>query len=1407
MYPACSTAYADRTVLLRKINIGNATMPVSSPNQPSIEDLAEEFLERRRQGERPSLQEYAARYPELAGEIREFFPVLGLVEDFKPDTDDVTGSIGGSMVPGIGTLLERLGDFRLLREVGRGGMGVVYEAEQESLGRRVALKVLLSHRLHDPITLIRFHREAKAAARLHHTNIVPVFGVGEHGGAHFYVMQFIRGLPLDAVLDEVRRLRGPATNGGSRRAPSSVAATGNLNPTELALSLTTGRFLAPQPTKSDTTPSNSHPVDAAPPMSTGDGPAVDLFDQSGFSAATDSARTYARRVAMLGLQVAEALDYAHQHGILHRDIKPSNLLLDAHGMVWVSDFGLAKVASDSDLTRTGDIVGTIRYMAPERFEGRCDVRADIYALGLTLYELLALRPAFDAEDRHALIRQMTQEEPCPLRQVDPTVPRDLDTIIQTAIAKDPKDRYATAAELRDELERFLSDRPIRSRPVSPLERYWRWCRRNPLLALASSAACALVIAIAIVSTVAAYRNGRLAEQLKGQRDDANRNLIQAYGNEAEARRHSRRAGQRFEALDAIARAVRLARSTGLSEQDRLHLRNQAIGAMGLTDIRVGWQVELSDPVHHGFTIDSSFERYAFKRDDGAVVVRRIADNHELLELPGLPRRVQNVVGEFSPDGAHLAMQSWNDGDVLQVWDLTARRLVMTETDFSAGFVHPWAFHPDRRRIVFGRKDGSIVVVDLADGRELRRWKTGFGSATTIAFDRGGSRLALVSGFSGSVHVLDSESGRVLAQLDNPASVFSLAWNPRRPNLLAAGVEDGTIRIWDVDTGRQTVPPLEGDSYNGLHVAFHPGGDLLASRGWHEVLRLWDIRTGRQILSMPSGWLPELHFARDGSRLSAHAAGGRAGILEVSYQDECRSLVREQTPLSNNAAALAVDPSGRHLAAACRKGIMLWDLPSGTPLSILPVSGLVARVQFDPAGSILTSAPMTLRWPISSRPDGPTIGPPQFLQWYGTRDGFSCSRDGRVVALAIYNGGGLVFDADQPANSRRFMPHRDTRHIVLSPDGRWLVTASHTEATQRAWDTRTGRRIRDFPEDLRNSATLFSPDGRLLALNVQGEGWELIETETWRPIIRFADTSGAAAFSPDSAIFAHETDFKSRAGSIALVEVATGRELARIDDPDGAGAAQLLFSPDGMQLIASLKDQPFIRIWDLCALRQRLAELDLDWSPPPAWGSAMTPTPDFELPLQPSYRVDRGQFDEWIKLVPTKRREQAVADAEELLKHQPDQAEVRDWLAESCNEFAWRLVAGPKSDRDPTRALPLARRAVALAPDNDMYLNTLGLTLYRAGRYEEAISVLERSLGNHNNLSIPYDLFFLTLCHARQGDAGRARACFDRAVTWLKTNSKQIGQTAQELKVFRAEAEALLRASFGELPDDVFAGVP
>jgi serine/threonine protein kinase/tetratricopeptide (TPR) repeat protein len=468
------------------------------PPEDRVGELAEAFLERHRRGECPSVEEYASDYPELAGEIRRLFPALVMMEDLRPAASDLAGGAAAA----CGTAPERLGDYRILREVGRGGMGVVYEAEQESLGRRVALKVLAAHGLRNPRQLLRFHREARAAGRLHHTNIVPVFGVGESEGQHYYVMQFIPGLGLDAVLEEIKLLRGHCPKDGVPARPVG----GGPSAADVARSLMTGQFRTPP--VQETSEESPVPAQATAAVAPASPSSVVLPGQSRGSSATDSAGRYARSVALIGVQVAEALDYAHRQGTLHRDIKPSNLLLDGQGNVWVADFGLAKAADSDDLTHTGDIVGTIRYMAPERFEGRCDARSDVYALGLTLYELLALRPAFDRSDRVELIRQVTHEEPPRLGAVDPTIPRDLRTVVHKAIEREPNRRYVGAGALAEDLRRFLEGRPIRARRVSPPEHAWRWCRRNPAVAgLAAAAFLAMAVGMA-VSTWQAIRARR-----------------------------------------------------------------------------------------------------------------------------------------------------------------------------------------------------------------------------------------------------------------------------------------------------------------------------------------------------------------------------------------------------------------------------------------------------------------------------------------------------------------------------------------------------------------------------------------------------------------------------------------------------------------------------------------------------------------------------------------------------------------------------------------------------------------------------------------------------------------------------------------------------------------------------------
>ncbi len=285
---------------------------------------------------------------------------------------------------------------------------------------------------------------------------------------------------------------------------------------------------------------------------------------------------YHRSVARLGAQVAEALAHAHQHGVLHRDIKPANLLLDLEGTIWVTDFGLAKSEQSDELTSPGDVVGTVRYMAPERFRGQADPRSDIYGVGVTLYEMLALRPAFGGVHRVQVIHSILHTDPEPLREQEPRVPRDLETIVLKAIAKDPSDRFVDALELAAELRRYLDGRPIHSRRLSAPERVWRWSRRNRALACLTLLAMALssILVIGFAAAAWEFREQRdavrtaqgkteasLGRALSAEREgraELGRSLLR----QARALRYSGQPGRRFGALEALADAARIAHEVG-----------------------------------------------------------------------------------------------------------------------------------------------------------------------------------------------------------------------------------------------------------------------------------------------------------------------------------------------------------------------------------------------------------------------------------------------------------------------------------------------------------------------------------------------------------------------------------------------------------------------------------------------------------------------------------------------------------------------------------------------------------------------------------------------------------------------------------------------------------------------------
>jgi tRNA A-37 threonylcarbamoyl transferase component Bud32 len=419
--------------------------PSRSDNATDIETLAEQFVEQLHAGETPTIKQYAQAYPALADEIRDLFPTILKMETMRRHKSS------GRPVPGhaVERMPEQLSDFRIVREIGRGGMGIVYEAEQLSLARRVAIKVLPRGYFNDPERRKRFQREAQIAGRLHHTNIVTVHGIGSDEGYDFFVMQYIDGVSLD-------------------------------------------EFIA------------SH----------------NMADE----------RIEWRRVARFGIQAARAMHYAHEQGVLHRDIKPANLLLASdesgeHERVWITDFGLAlALESDAERSETVGTPGTLRYMPLEQLEGQPTAQSDIYSLGLTLYELLVGTPAYQDSSSSRLLQRIRQGDLTPLREIDDSFPRDLDAILGKATDKTLPGRYRTAKDLADDLERLLTNHPVRARRVTPLEHAIRWMQRNPLAAALSCLAAVLLIGVITTTTLGYFsakagerRETALRESEQGQR--------------------------------------------------------------------------------------------------------------------------------------------------------------------------------------------------------------------------------------------------------------------------------------------------------------------------------------------------------------------------------------------------------------------------------------------------------------------------------------------------------------------------------------------------------------------------------------------------------------------------------------------------------------------------------------------------------------------------------------------------------------------------------------------------------------------------------------------------------------------------------------------------------------------------
>jgi serine/threonine protein kinase/WD40 repeat protein/Tfp pilus assembly protein PilF len=1413
-----------------------------------VEQLAEEFLQRFRRGERPALTEYTRRCPEMADEIRDLFPALVLLEQAGPSWPEPSDD--GGRVTADGGALERLGDYHILREVGRGGMGVVYEAVQESLGRHVALKVLPSRGAADPRRLQRFRREARSAARLHHTNIVPVFEVGEQGGVHYYAMQFIQGQSLDDVLDELRRQRADDTTKVSP--PNSQTAS-------LAVSLLTGRFqaLAEELERAgdgcltdcppagpatqemhDAVPAGGGPSLAGPPCPTlvpaperpeasagSDSPFSRSVARAGLQVAEASAPAesacptaaparselsaasdfpYYRSVARVGLQVAEALAYAHGQKVLHRDIKPANLLLDLQGTVWVTDFGLAR-EEGSDLTQTGELVGTLRYMAPERFRGAADARSDLYALGMTLYELLTLRPAFTETDRLRLLQQIRDREPVRPRKFDPRIPRDLETIVLKACAKEPGRRYQSAGELADDLKRFLEDRPIKARRVSAAEKLWRLCRRNPSTAGLVAAAVVLVsvlsVGVPLGLLLRDQRNAAIgawneAQEAKGraeadqkraelaEREEKVRKLL----GKAQAFRRSGEPGQRVRCLAEIKAALQLDPSPEL----RKELRDEAIAAFCLPDLEVAKEWVNFPDTFWGFCVDATFRRYALADKNGNVSIRRLEDDRELLALPGIGPYSQFEGLVFSPDGRFLHCYVYNKRS--RVWKLEGEKPNFFANDDHIAF----AFSPDSRRLAAGYRNGTIKLFDTGSGQELRNYRADLGGALRhMRWNPRRPHLAIDS--RTGWRILDLETGKFDPLVNVPEEISWSSWHPEG-RLFATSSEQPVggfhnITLWDAQTRQPAMPPLKGPRSAGLVFCFNHAGDRLVNTDWEKLWRVWDWRLGRQLLALPA-FNVYLQFSPDDSLLAADLNVSKARLFRFHSAAEFRTLARsgeaQLKGFSDFGLRICLHPNGRLLAAAAPDGIVLVDLHRLEEVGVMPLPG-GHPVCFEPAGNALLTMGRDglIRWNLRGTETSSNVvhvGSPEILHLASNRNYCSSSPDAKVIACP-YAGAHIIRRTEDGRVERVTVgPQEDVRKCAVSPDGRWVATGSHFAhegVGARVWDVQTRKCVADLPV-VALCAPYFSSDNRWLVVDNQ-EGYRIWKTGTWEegPPLGGPTQSHGCAFSPDSRWLV----LGGGTGVVRLVRPETGVEVARLTLPEKTRVSECLFTPDGGKLITVGSESRELHLFDLRAIRAGLRELDLDWDEEPL--PAALPRPAEPLRVEVDLANIRGRvearrlYNEGNGHFQKKEYAKAAEKYRSAVKKDPEHA-----LAH--NNLAWLLLTAPEPFRNASEALPLARRAVELEGTSQHHLNTLGVALYRNEKYDDAIDILEKSLQIGNGAADAFDLYFLAMCHAKQGDPMKAADRFDRAVRWVEERQDKLKAAwREELTQFRAEAREVL----------------